>query len=225
MKRLSAPYTAPRAPTLVDAGGIEQQAPTRARRSRNKIIGAVSSKESLINLARKGDRQAILQLMEDCRVQIMRGASAGSYAGLVDPSDGANRARVTILAKFSTFRGVESQLCAWMRTCAFNAARMESRREGRHAGRRTSLDEARDRSIDLPSGTSRIENQLVVEELLSTISSEDREILELRYYGDLSVAEIAERLDYHPGSVRRRLRQALDRCAQQLNAAEELEAL
>ena len=48
------------------------------------------------------------------------------------------------------------------------------------------------------------------------LSTEDRELLSLRFGGELEIAELAQMLDVPPGTVRTRLWRALERLREQM---------
>ncbi len=77
-----------------------------------------------------------------------------------------------------------------------------------------------DQPVDLPSGRpgpdgALLQNEtcLLVRQALDRVGEPCREILELRYYGDLSYAEIAAELALNPKTVSSRLSKCLDRMA------------
>lgn len=113
---------------------------------------------------------------------------------------------------------------AWLyrvtRNLCFNLSRDRRRRDRILAGRPPSEGRAVD-PLDAVFDGERQEEILAAVELLS---ADHREILLLRYYEDLSYAEIAERLDIKLGTVMSRLSRARDRLEAVLGTEPELRA-
>ena len=64
---------------------------------------------------------------------------------------------------------------------------------------------------------ARLDLRMTVEELLESVPARDREVLDLRYYEDLSQQEIADRVDLSQMQVSRILRRTLDRLKSRLH--------
>jgi RNA polymerase sigma-70 factor (ECF subfamily) len=81
------------------------------------------------------------------------------------------------------------------------------------------LDELRDLAADDPSPEERMlrrEEVASVLDAMARLSAEDRELLGLRFGGELEIPEIAEALGVRPGTVRTRLWRALERLRERL---------
>src|SRR5438067_4301609 len=121
-----------------------------------------------------------------------------------------------------SFRG-KSSFQTWLLRIAANKAmdfRGKSRAEKRGGSFvHFSLDCADEREqIDLPSRRpgpdallANAETCRLVRQCLDQLDDDCREIIELRYYGDLSYADIAEELQLNPKTVSSRLSKCLDR--------------
>ena len=85
--------------------------------------------------------------------------------------------------------------------------------------RQVGIDELRDLAMDEPSPEERMlrrEEVGVAMTAMSGLSGEDRELLSLRFGGELEIAELALILDVPAGTVRTRLWRALDRLREQM---------
>src|SRR6187551_4133474 len=139
---------------------------------------------------------------------------------------------LALVRNLSSFQG-RSSLQTWLLRIAANKA-MDYREKTRAAKRggnavHISIDARRtdDQSpIDPPSGNPGpdallqiAETSRLVRESLDRLGEPCREIIELRYYGDLSYDEIAAELRLNPKTVSSRLSKCLDRL---LNIAKEI---
>jgi RNA polymerase sigma-70 factor (ECF subfamily) len=100
----------------------------------------------------------------------------------------------------------------WLLTIARNVLidHVRSVRARRHVG----LDQLRDLAVDAPSPEERMLRREAVAgvlEAMAQLSPEDREVLSLRFGGDLDIPEIAALLRVRAGTVRTRLWRALER--------------
>ena len=94
---------------------------------------------------------------------------------------------------------------AWI----FSIARNEMRMYWRTSGRNVSLDEdLHDVPVDYKND---IENKLFLDQILTSLSSGEQELIRLRYIADLSMAEIAKLLNKSPIAIRVSLHRALSR--------------
>jgi RNA polymerase sigma-70 factor (ECF subfamily) len=129
---------------------------------------------------------------------------------------------LAVARNLGSFRG-KSSFQTWLLRIAANKA-MDFRGKSR-AGKRGgsfvhfSLDGANPREqIDFPSREpgpdallANAETCRLVRQSLDQLDDDCREIIELRYYGDLSYAEIAAELQLNPKTVSSRLSKCLDR--------------
>ena len=98
---------------------------------------------------------------------------------------------------------------AWMMTIARSRAidRLRSgRQEQQHREPLESIGEARSKGESPEEATEISERQKIVREALDTLSTEQREVLELAYFSGLSHSEIALRLGQPLGTVKTRTR-------------------
>src|SRR2546421_7847985 len=133
---------------------------------------------------------------------------------------------LSVVRNLSSFQG-RSSFQTWLLRIAANKA-MDFREKSRAAKRggtamHLSLDQSsteNDPAVDPPSqnpGPDRLlqiaETCQLVRESLDRLGDSCREIIELRYFGDLSYAEIAAELRLNPKTVSSRLSKCLDRLA------------
>lgn len=105
----------------------------------------------------------------------------------------------------------------WLLTIARNVLidHIRSVRTRRHVG----LDELRDLAVDAPSPEERMLRREAVAgvlEAMAQLSQEDREVLSLRFGGDLDIPEIAALMGLKAGTVRTRLWRALERLRERM---------
>ena len=131
---------------------------------------------------------------------------------------------LTVIKNIDTFRG-NSQFQTWLFRIAANKAR--DFRERHHALKRgggqltVSLqaeDEENGLTIDPPTGAASPDARLMIEERLACVRTcldqlgdPCREIIELRYFGDLEYEEIGRALNLNQKTVSSRLSRCLDR--------------
>jgi len=113
---------------------------------------------------------------------------------------------ISALPQFKS-RGVS--LSAWL----FAIARNECRQYWRKSSREETFNPAQhDREV----GNNQQDDNLLVGQILSKLSFDDREIIRLRYIADLSVNDIAKVLNINFVAVRVRLHRAIARARQAL---------
>jgi RNA polymerase sigma factor (sigma-70 family) len=108
---------------------------------------------------------------------------------------------IKVYRKLATFRG-EARLSTWIYRIARNEAINVAKRARPDAG---PLDEADRLASDIPGPDRRLEQRItasLVEELLSSLDEQYRVVLELRYMGEKSYAEIAEIMEIPIGTVK-----------------------
>ena len=131
---------------------------------------------------------------------------------------------LSVIKNIDSFHG-ESQFQTWLFRIAANKAR--DYRERQHAAKRgggqTTIsihaeNPETNKAIDLPSTAPgpdltlmRAEQVGLVQEALEQLDQPCREIIELRYFGDLSYDEISRSLRLNPKTVSSRLSKCLDR--------------
>ncbi len=131
---------------------------------------------------------------------------------------------LTAIQRLESFRG-QSQLRTWLFRIAANKAgdfrdrRLAAKRGGGQAALPLDLEPAGDSApVDPPSNEPPPDVRLIRSELaalvgqsLARLRRDCRELIDLRYFGDLSYEEIARELDLNPKTVSSRLSRCLDR--------------
>jgi RNA polymerase sigma-70 factor (ECF subfamily) len=131
---------------------------------------------------------------------------------------------LSVVRNLSSFQG-RSSFQTWLLRIAANKAMdyREKTRAAKRGGNAVHISINQHGSddelpIDLPSGTPGpdgllqiAETSRLMRESLDRLGEPCREIIELRYYGDLSYAEIAAELRLNPKTVSSRLSKCLDR--------------
>ena len=139
---------------------------------------------------------------------------------LVPPDDAEDLTAETFLRAVRAADRYDSSRAAvqtWLLTIARNVL-IDERRSAR-VRRQVGIDELRDLAMDEPSPEERMlrrEEVGAAMTALSELSGEDRELLSLRYGGELEIAELAELLGVPAGTVRTRLWRALERLREQM---------
>lgn len=148
-----------------------------------------------------------------------------------DVEEIAQEAFFSVVRHLAGFQG-ESAFQTWLFRIAANKAR--DYREKQHAAKRgggqrpVSLqaeDPVTGLTLDPPStapapdaALSRAEDAALVHEALASVGDPCRELVELRYFGDLSYEELAATLKLNPKTVSSRLSRCLDRLEEILKA-------
>ncbi len=103
------------------------------------------------------------------------------------------------------FKG-KSSFFSWLYGILFNVNRMVWRKRSRSL--LTYMDEVPDVAAEQPAAGSRLDQQAVADQLAAAVrqlSTPLQEVVLLRYYGEMTIAEVAETLQIPPGTVKSRL--------------------
>jgi RNA polymerase sigma-70 factor (ECF subfamily) len=131
---------------------------------------------------------------------------------------------LSVIRNLKTFQG-ESQFQTWLFRIAANKARdfREKQHAAKRGGGQTPLSlQAEDTETGLtidPPGNApapdvdllNVERAELVQEALARVGEPCREIIELRYFGDLSYEELSRELSLNPKTVSSRLSKCLDK--------------
>jgi len=186
---------------------IEARLPRRRLRVVNERVDL--SDEQLLVQTASGDKQAFARLF---------GAYAGKVKGylmrLGAPAavaeDLMQDAMVSVWRRAASFDVTKAKASTWIFVIARNAWIDKLRREKTElAYRQTTIvsEESDDESPDDAAVRGQTEAQ--VEEALTTLSADQREVVQLSFFEDRPHSEIAERLSLPLGTVKSRLRLAL----------------
>jgi RNA polymerase sigma-70 factor (ECF subfamily) len=130
---------------------------------------------------------------------------------LIDPEaaeDATQETFIRIWRSAGTFDPRRGEPAAWLVTIARNAARNVAR--VRVPLPSEVLEEAADPSIRGEEGTV---DRVWLEGSLTRLPTDERTVIELAYFGDLSHTQVAARLDQPLGTVKTRIRRGLSRLA------------
>lgn len=108
----------------------------------------------------------------------------------------------------------------WLSRVALNLVRMQSRSSKRRVAREAAVEPPVDTSPTSDELVDRVRAQRVVADEVLRLAEPYRNIVLLHYFEDLSSAEIARRSGVPEGTVRRRLKVALDELRGRLHAEE-----
>jgi RNA polymerase sigma-70 factor (ECF subfamily) len=185
--------------------------------------GAATGERTLVERARRGDHAAFAELVDRRLPATLRTAAAI----LGDEADARDAAQLAFIQAWTHLPGLADpdRFSAWFGRIVVNTCRSAVRRRQRrrvreipathienlvHAGTLSVADhEARSAELDR------------LERALGRITPDERLLLALHYYEDLSLAEIAERLTTSPKTVKSRLytaRRALARAIEKEDA-------
>jgi len=122
-----------------------------------------------------------------------------------EAEDATHDAFLAAWRKWDTLRDV-SRFEPWFDRILVNTCRNRLRTRRRHPVH----DLSRELERVGAAGIDRTEDRELVGRALATLNPDQRIVVVLRYYRDLGLDEIAERLDIPPGTVRSRLHYALE---------------
>lgn len=141
-----------------------------------------------------------------------------------DAEEIAQEVFLSVIKNLDSFQG-QSQFQTWLFRIATNKARdlAEKRRAAKRGGGQTPLplhaqDLENGLSLDVPSDNPgpdaalmNVEQMILVRDSLDALDEPCREIVELRYFGDLSYEELSKTLKLNVKTVSSRLSKCLDR--------------
>ena len=178
----------------------------------------------LLKRCRKGDQDAWSELFD--RHYAAAGRFIHQLSGNFTPEDVEEICQetfLTVINSLSSFQG-RSQFQTWVFRIAANKAHdhLERQRAAKRGGGQVTVSlQAEDpdgQTIDPPSNAPapdavllNEENMGLVVQALEQIGEPCREVIELRYFADLSYEEIADELKMNPKTVSSRLSKCLDR--------------
>lgn len=147
--------------------------------------------------------------------------------GAMEPDDLLGEVFLQIARGIGRFEGDESQFRSWVFMVAHNRVIDERRRAGRRPSDSTApedLDDMYDQPLAvLPDTESEVFAQLAtdrVRELLCVLTPEQRDVLELRVIGGLTIDEIALAVGKPAGAVKALQRRALGALRRELASSE-----
>lgn len=184
--------------------------------------------EELIRKARLGDRAALEALLERVRPRLRELADRRldrRIGARLDASDVVQDTLMEVAQALSAFRGsTEEELVAWLRQALSNNVRDAHRRHAqagqRAVARQQGLDAENSRGQAVgdrlasgdptPSqGASANEQQARLLAAMESLPEEHREVVRLRYFERLQLAELAARLGCNTMAAAKRLERAV----------------
>jgi RNA polymerase sigma factor (sigma-70 family) len=171
----------------------------------------------LVDRARRGEVDAYEMLVRRYEGVAFRTALfiAGDAAEAQDAAQSGFIKAYYALARFR--RGAPFR--PWLLKIVANEARNQRRAAGRRAGLELRLAEDRPRDDAAPSPEAAVLGREPLDEIVAALNGmadQDREVIALRYFLELSEAEMAAALGCAPGTVKSRLSRALGRLRQRL---------
>ena len=104
-----------------------------------------------------------------------------------------------------SFRGGDKEFCSWL----FAIARNECRQYWRKQGREVPFEEEIHDKEEDASSKEKDEDKILVDQILSQLSANDRELLRLRYIAGLPMKDIARILKINGVAARVRMHRAM----------------
>jgi len=153
---------------------------------------------------REVDCKAVNLLVEQYGPRLLRAAALLS-GNETDAQDLMIETLQRAVRAVHTFKG-SSSFFSWLYGILFNLNRMAWRKRSR--SRVTYTDELPDIAAEQPAVGSHLDEQATADclaEAVRQLSDPLREVVLLRYYGEMSIAEVAETLNINPGTVKSRL--------------------
>jgi RNA polymerase sigma factor (sigma-70 family) len=171
-------------------------------------VGGLEETE-LVGRARRGDVSAYEELVR--RHQRIAYRTAYLIAGQAEAEDAAQQAFVKAYHALDRF-DQSRPFRPWLLRIVANEARNLRRSAGRRAGLELALSGQPEAVEPSPEHASIArERRKALLRAMGRLSETDREVLGLRYFLDLSEAEMGEALGVPPGTVKSRLSRAMDR--------------
>lgn len=173
----------------------------------------MTDESALIQKAASGDRDAFSQLLEQYQKKIYHHALR-MLGSSEDAADVTQEVFLLVWKHLSSFQG-ESSFSTWLYLVTKNRCIDFIRREKRRRGELSLDDEERDLASALPDTSPTPQDALeqkelrrTVQEGLSHLSDDHRQVLVLREIDGLSYEEIGQILDLSPGTVKSRIARA-----------------
>lgn len=163
------------------------------------MAGSVADRDHLILVAQTGDPAAIARLLTVCQADARRCAYKHCHASDVD--DAVQESLLVISRKVKGLRAAAA-FSSWL----FTVIKHECRRLARAMFRHESLTDemAEELMLAQPDGALRID----LANALESLPAHYLEVVLLRDFEELTIAEMAHRLGERPGAVKSRLHRA-----------------
>jgi RNA polymerase sigma factor (sigma-70 family) len=161
--------------------------------------------EALLALAAREDEQALAELYD----RYGRVAYGLALRIVRDPAlaeDAVQEAFLTLWRTAGSFRADKAKPSTWILTLVHRrAVDVVRREERRRAAPLEGTEEPDERSLAADEEIELSDRRRLVQEALRQLPDEQREALELAYYGGLTQSELAERLSVPLGTIKSRM--------------------
>ncbi|MGD8486522.1 MAG: sigma-70 family RNA polymerase sigma factor [Chloroflexota bacterium] len=166
------------------------------------------------------DKGAAFRQLADAHLDASYGLASAILRDPVEAQDAVHDAFVTAWRRWDTLRE-PSSFPWWFRRIVVNTCRDRLRRVTRHPT--TTLPDEPNLPVGDPSGM--VHDHAVLDRAFAVLSADDKVVLILRYFLDLTTDDIALLIDVAPGTVSSRLNRARGRLHEALTAHPHVEAI
>ena len=170
----------------------------------------------LIRRSQAGDNKAFTELFHQYKNLVYKTAYL-MLGNAADAEDVLQEVFVQVYRSLSTFQPAKGAFTTWLHRITVNHC---LNRRRKHRLPILALDEAPPTSLAIRSPEARLAEDDAIQQALGRLSEKQRAVVILRYYWDLSYAEIAQILDIPVGTVKSRLNLALRSLRQELERME-----
>lgn len=176
------------------------------------------SEEKLVKRCQKGDEGAFRILVEKYKDLLLGTA----YLMLKDRQSADEVVQETVIKMWENLPSLRnsSSLKPWLMRILVNEANRQFRKKSIPTVSLEYVSEIPDDDYDIDELLIQEENHQMLREALSSLSPEQREVIVLRYFSDLTVPEIAAAISIPEGTVKSRLSRALDKLYMMVTCAE-----
>jgi RNA polymerase sigma-70 factor (ECF subfamily) len=166
------------------------------------------------------DKRTVFRQLADEHLDASYSLASAILRDPVEAQDVVHDAFVTAWRRWDTLRDPAS-FGWWFRRIVVNACRDRLRRVTRHPT--TALPA--DPQIEADDPSSMVDDHAVLDRAFAVLSTDDKVVLILRYFLDLSTDDIARLTDIAPGTVGSRLNRARGRLREALATSQHVEAI
>jgi len=161
--------------------------------------------EALLALAAREDEEALAQLY-DRYSRIAYGLALRIVRDQALAEDAVQEAFLTVWRTAGSFRSDRAKPSTWILTLVHRrAVDVVRREERRRAAPLEGTEEPDERGLAADQEIELSDRRRLVQEALRRLPDEQREALELAYYGGLTQSELAERLSVPLGTIKSRM--------------------
>ena len=167
------------------------------------------SEETLVKRCQKGDEGAFRILVGKYKDLLLGTA----YLILKDRQSADEVVQETVIKMWENLPSLHDSrsLKPWLMRIVVNEANRQFRKKSIQTVPLESASEIPDDDYDIDELLIQEENHHILREALSSLSPEQRDVIVLRYFSDLTVPEIAAAISVPEGTVKSRISRALDK--------------